>query len=124
MELHASFRYVSLHSNWRYKLSFAGCVPAILLRKTRKICCWAKEENKPHPGDAASGGSEPFEENHNASLMWQTFLRRLRPGVFASQNQKDLVSGLPNLFYDLAICGLLGVLISALKGAICPCMNI
>ena len=59
-----------------------------------------KKERAPSGGTGvrASGGSEPFEENHNASLMWQTFLRRLRPGVFASQNQKDLVPRPPNLF--------------------------
>ena len=35
---HASFHYVSLHSNLRVKFSFARCVRAILLRKTRKVC--------------------------------------------------------------------------------------
>jgi len=59
--------------------------------------CKPKEGTTGPIRGTASGGLEPFEENHNASLMWQTFLRRLRPGVFASQNQKDLVSGLPNL---------------------------
>ena len=59
-----------------------------------------KKERAPSGGTGvrASGGSEPFEENHNASLMWQTFLCALRSRNFAAQNQKDLVSGPPNLF--------------------------
>ena len=52
------------------------------------------EDNGPHPGYfALRRDQEPFEENHNASLMWQTFLCALRSRNFASQNQKDLLLG-------------------------------
>ena len=62
-----------------------------------------------------SATKETFEEHHNASLMWQTFLRRLRPGVFASQNQKDLVSlDSSNLFVflDAYFCAKKGSLVA------------
>ena len=77
---------------------FCGLRPRNFASQNQKDLLLGEGENKPHPGDAASGGLEPFEENHNASLMWQIFLCGLRPRNFASQNQKDLVLRTPNLF--------------------------
>ena len=76
-------------------------------------------DDRPHPGERGvsrcGATKETFEEHHNASLMWQTFLRRLRPGVFASQNQKDLVSlDSSNLFVflDAYFCAKKGSLVA------------